>query len=151
MRTLIFWIFIFGSFASWCSANPDLEVHRPFIKAHCIECHGPEKQKGDLRFDQLGTDLSDLQTLETWQGILDQLNLGEMPPKKQISDDEGSDADLMLLGDTESDDNSGSSKGDEDGGGSDDSSGEDKEKKEVKKEECCGQWTSSTKRIDYES
>ena len=83
MRTPIFWIFIFGSFASWCSANPDLEAHRPFIKAHCIECHGPEKQKGDLRFDQLGTDLSDLQTLEAWQGILDQLNLGEMPPKKQ--------------------------------------------------------------------
>ena len=83
MKTPIFLIFIFGSFASWCSANPDLEAHRPFIKAHCIECHGPEKQKGDLRFDQLGTDLSDLQTLEAWQGILDQLNLGEMPPKKQ--------------------------------------------------------------------
>ena len=83
MKTPIFWITIFTSFAPWCMASPALEAHRPFLKAHCIACHGPEKQKGDLRFDRLGTDLSDLQTLEAWQGILDQLNLGEMPPKKQ--------------------------------------------------------------------
>jgi len=66
-----------------CKADPKLEAHRPFLKTHCFECHGSEKQKGELRFDTLGTDLSALHTLEAWQGILDQLNLGEMPPKKQ--------------------------------------------------------------------
>ena len=71
------------SFASLCKADPKLEAHRPFLKAHCFECHGSEKQKGELRFDTLGTNLSELHTLEAWQGILDQLNLGEMPPKKQ--------------------------------------------------------------------
>ena len=71
------------SFASLCKADPKLEAHRPFLKTHCFECHGSEKQKGELRFDTLGTNLSELQTLEAWQGILDQLNLGEMPPKKQ--------------------------------------------------------------------
>ena len=28
-------------------------------------------------------DLSKVQNLEIWQGMLDQLNLGEMPPKKE--------------------------------------------------------------------
>ena len=56
---------------------------RPFVKQHCVECHGPDKQKGDIRLDTLGHDLSQPQVLEIWQGVLDQLNLGEMPPKKQ--------------------------------------------------------------------
>ena len=54
---------------------------RPFLKQHCDACHGAEEQKGDYRFDTLSTDLTDLITLETWQGILDQLNRGEMPPQ----------------------------------------------------------------------
>ena len=59
----------------------------PFFAQHCHECHGPDKQKNDIRFDTLGTDLSDKRTLETWQGALDQLNLGEMPPKKKARPD----------------------------------------------------------------
>ena len=55
----------------------------PFLSEHCISCHGPEKQKGEIRFDTLGKDLSKVQNLEIWQGMLDQLNLGQMPPKKQ--------------------------------------------------------------------
>ena len=53
-----------------------------FLEKNCFGCHGPDKQKGNYRFDELGADLSDLDTLKLWQGILDQLNLGEMPPKK---------------------------------------------------------------------
>lgn len=59
-----------------------LDSLRPFLASYCHECHGPEKQKNDLRFDTLGGDLGDIDTLRTWQDILDQLNLGEMPPKK---------------------------------------------------------------------
>ncbi len=55
----------------------------PFLNQHCIGCHGAEKQKGEIRFDNLGKDLSKVQNLEIWQGMLDQLNLGEMPPKKE--------------------------------------------------------------------
>ena len=55
----------------------------PFLSEHCISCHGPEKQKGEIRFDTLGKDLSKVQNLEIWQGMLDQLNLGQMPPKKE--------------------------------------------------------------------
>ena len=55
----------------------------PFLRDYCIGCHGPDKQKGEIRFDTLGKDLSKVQNLEIWQGMLDQLNLGEMPPKKE--------------------------------------------------------------------
>jgi hypothetical protein len=64
-------------------AESALSELKPFLKKHCYDCHGPEKQKGDYRFDTLGTDLTQVDTLETWQNILDQINLGEMPPKKK--------------------------------------------------------------------
>jgi hypothetical protein len=83
VKIQVLWISILCGFVSLCEANPALESHKPFLEAHCFECHGSEKQKGELRFDTLGSNLSELQTIETWQGILDQLNLGEMPPKKQ--------------------------------------------------------------------
>ncbi len=64
------------------AATP-LDSIRPFLKQHCHGCHGAKEQEGDYRFDTLDTDLTQLETLETWQGILDQLNLGEMPPREQ--------------------------------------------------------------------
>lgn len=64
------------------AASP-LDDVRPFLKAHCYQCHGETKQKNDKRFDTLATELSKVETLETWQEILDQLNLGEMPPAKE--------------------------------------------------------------------
>ena len=63
-------------------ADKALEALKPFLRTHCLECHGPDKQKNEIRFDTLGTDLTDRRTLEIWQDALDQLNLGEMPPKK---------------------------------------------------------------------
>ena len=63
-------------------AESPLDHLRPFLKQHCYACHGSKEQEGDYRFDTLGTNLSDPETLETWQGILDQLNLGQMPPKE---------------------------------------------------------------------
>lgn len=68
---------------SFARADDSLAKLKPFFKQHCFECHGSKKQKGDIRFDNLGKDLANHETLEVWQGILDQLNLGEMPPKKQ--------------------------------------------------------------------
>jgi len=66
------------------AAAEDLHTKlRPFLEKHCFDCHGAEKQKGDYRFDTITSDFGELETLETWQTILDQLNLGEMPPKKR--------------------------------------------------------------------
>ena len=70
--------------SSFVSAEESpLEKIRPFLKQHCYECHGAEKQKNDLRFDTLGTTLTQRETLTTWQAILDELNLGSMPPENK--------------------------------------------------------------------
>ena len=53
---------------------------QPILKALCFDCHGPEKTKGHLRLDQLNPDLVKGDTAEEWHDVLDQLNLGEMPP-----------------------------------------------------------------------
>ena len=73
----------FFFFSPPVQGSESLAELEPFLKQHCFGCHGPEKQKGDIRFDNLGKDLSKVQNLEIWQGMLDQLNLGEMPPKKE--------------------------------------------------------------------
>lgn len=49
------------------------------LQSLCFDCHGPGKQKGDIRLDTLPTDFS---SAETWHDALDQLNRGEMPPPK---------------------------------------------------------------------
>lgn len=63
-----------------CLAAPLTEG---FLKSHCIKCHGPDKQSGDRRFDNLTNEIRTPDEALLWQEILDQLNLGEMPPKKE--------------------------------------------------------------------
>ncbi len=55
---------------------------RPILNRVCTDCHGPDKQKADLRFDQLNPDMLTGGDADTWHDALDQINLGEMPPEK---------------------------------------------------------------------
>ncbi|MDH3584204.1 MAG: PA14 domain-containing protein, partial [Phycisphaerae bacterium] len=68
---------------SFACGDDSIGSLKPFFKQYCYGCHGPEKQKGEIRLDTLGSDLQQHKTLEIWQNVLDQLNLGEMPPKKK--------------------------------------------------------------------
>jgi hypothetical protein len=52
---------------------------RPFLAKHCQECHGTEKPKGNFRLAQL----SDKSSGSSWRSVLEQLQSGEMPPKKK--------------------------------------------------------------------
>lgn len=54
----------------------------PVLKTLCFDCHGPNKQQGDIRLDRLNPDLVSGPDAETWHDVLNQLNQGEMPPKK---------------------------------------------------------------------
>jgi mono/diheme cytochrome c family protein len=54
-----------------------------FLKTHCIRCHGPEKEKGDLRIDQLSRDFKLGADTHHWAEVIEQVNSGEMPPKKE--------------------------------------------------------------------
>jgi len=38
------------------SATYAAEPYDTFLETHCLRCHGPEKEKGDLRIDQLSRD-----------------------------------------------------------------------------------------------
>lgn len=55
--------------------------HAAFFRAHCVKCHGPEKQKADLRLDQTSAPAAD--TTEQWSRIIEALRTGDMPPAKQ--------------------------------------------------------------------
>lgn len=52
---------------------------QPFLQKYCYECHGPEKEKGGFRADQLGLISTNLMA-EAWQDAADAIGLGDMPP-----------------------------------------------------------------------
>ncbi|MEK0448721.1 MAG: hypothetical protein RL088_989 [Verrucomicrobiota bacterium] len=60
---------------------------KKFLSDYCVKCHGAEKQKGDIRLDDLSGDM--LAEGTRWSVIADQIRRGEMPPddaKAQPSD-----------------------------------------------------------------
>ncbi len=71
------------------------EKHRVLFKQHCISCHGPEKQKGKVRLDDLSFSISDIETAERWQKVLNQMNSGEMPPEDEKQPPNEAKADFL--------------------------------------------------------
>ena len=65
-----------------CGAGRAAEPFEAFVTTHCIRCHGPEKEKGDLRIDQLSRDFQVGVDSQHWGDVMEQVNSGEMPPKK---------------------------------------------------------------------
>lgn len=59
------------------------EPFEAFLETHCVRCHGPEKEKGDLRIDQLSRDFKLGADAHHWAELMEQVNSGEMPPKKE--------------------------------------------------------------------
>lgn len=71
-----------------CAAEPPAttmpKAHlNAFLKQHCIRCHGPEEQNGQLRFDQVDWKITTNDTAQRWQDVLDVLNGGDMPPTEE--------------------------------------------------------------------
>ena len=56
------------------------EPYEAFIQKHCARCHGPEKEKGDLRFDKLSRDFKLGADTHHWAEAMENVNSGEMPP-----------------------------------------------------------------------
>src|SRR5262245_16990738 len=56
---------------------------RPFLAAHCRECHSGEKPKGDFRLDQLDPAFAAKSVEDRWRSVREQLQSGAMPPKKK--------------------------------------------------------------------
>ena len=69
---------LFPTIASGQSFDTDI---RPFLTRYCVSCHGPAKQKADLRLDKLDPDMIKGSDTDMWQEVLDRINVSEMPPK----------------------------------------------------------------------
>jgi hypothetical protein len=50
---------------------------RPFLKQHCVKCHGAPQPKGDLRLDEI--DPPSAQSSDVWSTIADMIESGDMP------------------------------------------------------------------------
>lgn len=59
------------------------EKHRALFKEHCVSCHGPEKQKGKFRVDDLPFSITTVEVAEKWQKVLNAMNSGDMPPEDE--------------------------------------------------------------------
>ncbi|NBQ02652.1 MAG: hypothetical protein EBU27_05425 [Opitutae bacterium] len=55
----------------------------PFFENYCFDCHDTDTAKADLDLEGLNRSIVDVADAQNWQDILDQLNSGEMPPKKK--------------------------------------------------------------------
>ena len=52
----------------------------PFLKTHCISCHGPDTDNGGVRFDKYQSTADLLADRKVWEKTLQFLELGAMPP-----------------------------------------------------------------------
>jgi hypothetical protein len=56
---------------------------QPVLKQYCLGCHSTEKHKGDLDLEQFTSVNEVMKHPKVWQGVVEQLGLGEMPPKEK--------------------------------------------------------------------
>lgn len=66
-----------------------VEPFETFLEAHCIRCHGPDREKGDLRVDQLSRDFATGLDGHLWAEVIERVNAGEMPPEDEEQPSEG--------------------------------------------------------------
>jgi hypothetical protein len=70
--------------ATVSAAAPDFKnTALPFLKKHCYECHGEKSKKADLDLTKFKDDANILREHKHWKSVLQQINSGEMPPKKK--------------------------------------------------------------------
>ena len=51
-----------------------------FLVTHCTDCHGGTDPEANLPLDVVSTDFTIATTADTWQRVLEQITLGQMPP-----------------------------------------------------------------------
>ena len=66
-----------------CNSVRGAEPFEAFLVKHCVRCHGPQKEEGDIRFDRLSREFKSGVDTHHWAEALDKVNSGAMPPKKE--------------------------------------------------------------------
>ena len=87
-KRFTFFIIPVVSFIGWfqADAKPEVAIPKsiePFFENYCFDCHDTDTAKADLDLEGLTRSIVDVADAQNWQDILDQLNSGEMPPKKK--------------------------------------------------------------------
>jgi hypothetical protein len=76
VRTLMIFVACLGFGRAVHAAEP----FEAFLEKHCIRCHGPQKEEGDIRIDQLARDFKSGLDSHHWAEAIEKVNSGEMPP-----------------------------------------------------------------------
>ena len=65
------------------AAEPDFGKDvQPYFLKQCVRCHGPEKQNGDFRIDELSRDVG-VKDVPQWAEVMERISSGEMPPERE--------------------------------------------------------------------
>lgn len=70
-------ILLFLAVPAWSAP----EILKPFVEAHCIDCHDSETHKGGLNLADLADERQKRANALTWEHVFDRVSKGEMPPK----------------------------------------------------------------------
>jgi mono/diheme cytochrome c family protein len=79
LLALIFFVASLGFYGVASGAEP----FETFLTTHCVRCHGPQKNEGNIRIDQLTRNFKAGADIQRWGEVLEKINSGEMPPEKQ--------------------------------------------------------------------
>ena len=56
---------------------------RPLVVKYCLDCHSTKAKKGSLDLERFRSATDIGKDLKVWQGVIEQLDAGEMPPKEK--------------------------------------------------------------------
>ncbi len=83
LRVLALSIFLVSAFISAASSqqeNAHEQIVKPFLKQHCIRCHGKGFAEADIDFSTLKHGDKFADDIEAWQSAMEMLIADEMPP-----------------------------------------------------------------------
>ena len=56
---------------------------RPLLAKYCLDCHSTKAKKGSLDLERFASAADLRKEIKVWQGVIEQLEAGEMPPKEK--------------------------------------------------------------------
>src|SRR5260221_13678056 len=56
---------------------------RPLLQKYCLGCHSTKMRKGSLDLERFASSDDIRKDTKPWQGMIEQLEAGEMPPKER--------------------------------------------------------------------
>src|SRR5437867_9980655 len=83
LQPLAFSLCLAAALSLTCAAaDYDKEI-RPLLNEFCLGCHSTEKHKGDLDVERFSSLSEVMKHPKVWQSVVEQISLGEMPPKEK--------------------------------------------------------------------